>query len=377
MHKSLADELMERRAALINEARAIAQTGVAENRDLTADEQSTFDGLITQSDSLEQRAKQIHDGEKAAHELEESFRSVTGNYPGQPNASLCPALIVSPDNVQKHANAMAEGRSFGAVEEARALVQVNPSAANAMGGPQAWAQTGAREPRHLIAFAGIPVAQLTGVSATMPTYTLPSATAGVNESTAHGEVDGVVDLPLSALRYGRFSKVSAAVNAFVPVSNLVNLHAVAIAKDLDLKAVGAIETAASTPAAFNADVAGNVRANLLAVSAAVLADVSDLVIFGSPSDIALLGETSPTNGGDVASVTERFHGARLYPTLSATAGQVTIFHPASFLVFMSALQSASQIDPTDGSNSFGQWLHATAPGQGLSGSAKAVDVVTP
>lgn len=374
MSKSLATELTERRTALIKQATDIARKGVDENRDLTASEQITFDGYIAEAETLQERAKQISDGERAAHELEESFRSVTGNYPGQPNANLCPTLIVSPDNVQKHANAMAEGRSFGAIEEARALVQVNPSASNAMGGPQAWAQTGTREPRHLIAFAGIPVAQLTGVSATMPTYTLPSAAAGVNESTAHGEVDGVVDLPLSALRHGRFSKVSAAVNAFVPVSNLVNIHGVAIAKDLDLRTVGAIETAASTPVAFNADVAGNVRANLLAVSAAVLADVNDLVIFGTPAAISLLGETTPTNGGDVASVTERFNGARLYPTLSATAGQLTIFHPASFLVFMSALQSASQIDPTDGSNSFGQWLHATAPGQGLTGSAKAVDV---
>ena len=88
--KSLADELMERRGAIINQAQAIAQRGVDANRDLTEAEQSEFDSLISDAEKIHQRAKEIHEGEQKAHELEESFRSVTGAYPGQPNASLCP-----------------------------------------------------------------------------------------------------------------------------------------------------------------------------------------------------------------------------------------------------------------------------------------------
>lgn len=377
MSKSLADELMERRAALINEARAIAQTGVDARRGLTEAEQSTFDGLISQAQSLEQRAKEIRDGEQKAHELEESFRSVTGHLPWQANTGGCPSLLVSGDNLRKHAEAMRQGQSFGAFEEARATIQVNPAASNALGGAQAWAQTPTLEPMHLIRFAGIPVAALIGVSATMPTYTLPTAAAGVNETTAHGEYDTVVDTPLTAVRHGRWSKVSAAAHAFDPLAGIANMHAIGIARNLDLASVGNIETAAGTPVAFNADIAGNVRQAINTVAATVYADVGDLVLFGTPANIALLQDISPTTGPDVGSVTTRFAGARLYPTLAATAGQVTVFSPRGFLAFMSMLQSASQIDPTDGSNSFGSWLHSTGVGQGLVGSAKAVDVVTP
>lgn len=375
MSKSLANELMERRGALITQARAIAQRGVDANRDLTATEQREFDGLISDAEKLHTRAKEIHEGERKPHELAESFRSVTGNYPGQPSASLCPSLIVSPENVRKHAEAMAEGRSFGAIEE-RATVQVNPASSNALGGPEAWAQTAAREPMHLIRFAGIPVQVLTGVSATMPTFTLPTGAAGVNETTAHGEYDTVVDTPLSGLRYGRWTKVSAAVNQLVPVSGLSNLHAVAIAKDLDKLAVGNIETAAGTPVAYKADIAGNVREALLTVSATTLVEVEKLVILGTPAAVSILQDVSPANGPDAGSVTTRFAGARLYPSIAGTAGQVTVFDPQAFLVFMSQLQSASQIEPSDGSNSFGSWLHSTGVGQGLTGSARAVDVVS-
>lgn len=376
MSKSLATELMERRGALITQAQAIAQRGVDAKRDLTEAEQSEFDGLISDAGKLHERAKAIHEGEQKPHELAESFRSVTGAYPGQPSPAGCPSLLVSRDNITKHAEALREGRVFGAVEESRALVQVNPSASNALGGPQAWAQVGPREPMHLIRFAGIPVQTLTGVAAVMPTFTLPTSAAGVNESTAHGEYDSVVDLPLSALRYGRWTAVSAAAAQFDSLSGIANLHSVGIAKDLDKKVVGDIQTAAGTPVTFAADIAGNVRKSLLTVAANVLASPEDLVIFGTPSDIALLGDTTPANGPDVGSVTERFNGARLYATGDATAGQVTIFAPSAFLVFMSQLQSASTIDPKDGSNSFGSWLHSTGAGQGLTGSAQAVDTVS-
>lgn len=84
MAKSLATELMERRAALIKQAQEIAQTGVAEDRDLTVEEQTSFDQRIAEANKLHERATAIHNGEKAAHDLEESFRSVTGREPGGP-----------------------------------------------------------------------------------------------------------------------------------------------------------------------------------------------------------------------------------------------------------------------------------------------------
>jgi HK97 family phage major capsid protein len=81
MAKSIADQLMERRAALINQAQEIAQRGVTEGRDLTVEEQTSFDQMISEAGTILTRAKAIHDGEERAHDLEKSFRKVTGREP--------------------------------------------------------------------------------------------------------------------------------------------------------------------------------------------------------------------------------------------------------------------------------------------------------
>jgi len=86
MAKSLANELMERRAKLIKDAQEVAQRGVAEDRDLTIEEQTSFDQMIAEANKLHERATAIHNGEKAANELEESFRSVTGREPNNPSS---------------------------------------------------------------------------------------------------------------------------------------------------------------------------------------------------------------------------------------------------------------------------------------------------
>ncbi|WP_028657100.1 phage major capsid protein [Nocardioides sp. J54] len=72
---SIADQLMERRAALINKAQEIAQRGVTEGRNLTVEEQTSFDEMIAEAETIHARAKAIHDGEQRGRELEESFRT--------------------------------------------------------------------------------------------------------------------------------------------------------------------------------------------------------------------------------------------------------------------------------------------------------------
>lgn len=78
MAKSVADELMERRSALIKQIEEIAQKGVTEDRDLTADEQTRFDQMFAEANKLADRAKAISDGELRAKELEDSFKRTTG-----------------------------------------------------------------------------------------------------------------------------------------------------------------------------------------------------------------------------------------------------------------------------------------------------------
>lgn len=78
---SIADQLMERRAALITKAEEIATKGVTEGRDLTVEEQTAFDQMFAEAGKLAERASAIADGEKRANELEESFRGTTGREP--------------------------------------------------------------------------------------------------------------------------------------------------------------------------------------------------------------------------------------------------------------------------------------------------------
>jgi hypothetical protein len=83
---SIADSLMERRAALITQATNVAQKGVTEGRDLTVEEQTSFDQMIAEAEALSGRARAIKDGEDRAGELEASFRSVTGREPAKRGA---------------------------------------------------------------------------------------------------------------------------------------------------------------------------------------------------------------------------------------------------------------------------------------------------
>lgn len=78
MANSIADELMERRAALIKQIQDIAQRGVTEDRDLSGEEQSQFDTMYAESEKLAERAKAIAEGERKAQEIEASFRRDTG-----------------------------------------------------------------------------------------------------------------------------------------------------------------------------------------------------------------------------------------------------------------------------------------------------------
>lgn len=83
MARSVAKELMERRASLIEQMQEIAQRGVTEDRDLSGEEQQKFDRMYAEAEKLAERAKAIADGESRAKEIEESFRGVTGREPGR------------------------------------------------------------------------------------------------------------------------------------------------------------------------------------------------------------------------------------------------------------------------------------------------------
>lgn len=371
------DELEERHRAAAERVELRIHRANAEHRDFTKREHELSLADREELEALD-KARVIREHRSRLNGETETrgaaLQAEIGRLIDTRSATFSPTLLVSERNLEHHAAALREGRPHGAVEvETRARV----TAAGDLGSAGAWNPGRPNEPRHLIAFSGIPVSELTGRTAQVPQYTGPSGAAGVDENTTHGEYDAIAPVNLTGLRYGRWSDVSALANELDELSGINAMHSWGIARDLDLLAVTAVQTAAGTPVVLGADLEAQVREAILTVAANTYSDESQLVIVGKPADVALLTGTTPANGPDVGSVSVRFGGARLYPATAATAEQVTVFAPSAFRVFMSKLQSASLIDPASGAHKFGSWLHSTGLGQQITGSAVAVATAAP
>lgn len=124
---TISDDLLERRKKLIAQATEIAQKGVTEARDLTGDEQESFDKMIAEADALGARAQAIAEGEQRARDLEDSFRKVTGREPEQHRGDQGPTLgswareARLGDAFEVEAVAGAERRALHRYQEHRAM----------------------------------------------------------------------------------------------------------------------------------------------------------------------------------------------------------------------------------------------------------------
>ncbi|MFD2028963.1 hypothetical protein [Promicromonospora aerolata] len=381
------------RDRLTAEAQAILTRSTG---DLSGDDLTAYDGLIADLESLRTRDAALANVERFAANPD-ALERITPASPGTDPASPSgpnritghrhddrreettpaghPRIMVSTEHLRAHADAIREGRTFGANESLeRAAVTV----ATDMGGAEAWGSNPIPGPVPLRVFAGIANTPLTGMAASMPSLTLPAGAAGVAEGAQHGEYDAVARADLVALRYGRWTQVTSAVDAFDELVSINGAHAVAIARDLNLADVTAIQTAAGAATAFDAALLDqNVRASVLRVAEAAMVEPSAVVLFGTADALAVVTGFAPANGSDRGSVSTRVYGARVYATAAAAAGVVTAFAPGGFRTFASGMRSTSAIDPKDGSNTFGQWLHSTPAGVGIVGAAASVDVVTP
>jgi hypothetical protein len=373
---TIADQLRERRSGLIKQAQEIAQKGVVHNRDLSQNEQTEFDGLYAEAEQVGERIKAIEAGEARGHELETSFRQATGQYPfGGGGASGNP-LMLSEQNLRALSEAIREGRPWSVQQdppEARAMLQTTT-----LGSDGSWATSQLPGPVSLRAFAGIPTSPLTGVTAQMPSYTPPAGGAGVNESTQHGEFTGVTLASLTVSRYGRWTQVSAAASAFDDLVGINGAHAVGIARDLTLADWTAIDTSAGAAVGFVASALDlQIRQAVMKVSAATMGSPDQCVIVGSSTDLGLATGYAPTSGDDRGSVSLRVYGARVFPFEQATTGFVWIFNPLAYRAFQGGLGSARTVDPKDGSDTFGQWVHSTPVGVAIVGGAVKIDTTTP
>ncbi|OBI78208.1 hypothetical protein [Mycobacterium sp. E740] len=356
------DQLEERVAFARARVEDRVQRCEAENRDmtsreadLTADDRHELGAL---RDAMALRSRNAEQSEKVARAVAEAVE--TRSAPWQPT------LLVSEANLHAHAEALREGRPFGAVET-RARV----TAASDLGSAGAWATAAPNEPRHLIAFSGIPVSELTGRTAQVPHFTGPTATAGAGETADHPEYDAVDPVNLTALRYGRWSDVSALANVVDDLIGLNRMHSWGIARDLDAVAVDAVEAAGALNSlgVSAGEIEASVREAILLVAATCYVAETDVVVVGTPADLAELTAVTPGNAADLGSYAVRFNGARLYATTAASADMLTVFAPSAFRVFQSPLQSASLIDPQSGAHRFGSWVHSTSVAQEIAGSA--------
>lgn len=352
---------VETRIARVVE-RIESRANAAGRDDLSPAQQALMSEDVTQLAALRIAVDRQQEMRSKGRAIDEAIEMRSrGAHTGGPSS-----LLVSQQHLAEHAAALSEGRPFGAVE-----TRSRVTAASDLGSAGAWSDAAPNEPRHLIAFAGIPVSELTGRTAQVPSFTGPTAAAGVDESTDHPEYDAITPVDLVALRFGRWSEVSALADQVDELTGLNMMHGWGIARDIDRLAVAAVEASASFQG-VSVDIQEAVRTAVLHVGATVYAAETQLVIVGQPADLAELTGTQPTNGDDLGSYAVRFAGARLYPTLAASPNQLTVFAPGSFRVFQSPLQSASLIDPQDGSHKFGSWLHSTGLAQQIAGSAVTV-----
>jgi hypothetical protein len=287
-------------------------------------------------------------------------------------------LVVSETHLRSHAEALRTGAPFGAEEEYEVETRATVTVATDLGSPGAWDAGQIRQPTTLRSFARIPNAPLTGASAQMPSVTLPAGAAGVAETVNHGEFDTIDVANLTTLRYGRWTTVTSFADAFDELQIINRSHAVGIARDLNLLDATAIIAAATSVTAFSAAVLDqNVRAAILKVAAAALVEPTDVVLIGSSAALAVVNGFAPASGDDRESVALRVFGARTYVHEPTVAGNIYAFVPSAFQVFSDRLRSSSTLDPKNGQNTFGSWLHSTGPGVAIVGACQGVDVVSP
>lgn len=79
MASEVAKRLRDRRLNVWNEARAITERAVDENRELSAEEQGTFEALNSELDTLDARIKSVLNQEQRARDADAAFDRLSGN----------------------------------------------------------------------------------------------------------------------------------------------------------------------------------------------------------------------------------------------------------------------------------------------------------
>lgn len=374
MSKSIADELMERRAGVIEQATAIAKKGVAHNRDLSTNEQTEFDSLIAEAEQLQERAKAIHEGEERAREVAAQFRSGDAREdvaPVHPLAVSAPSL----GTLQTALDGRTASRVLAMDGEQRAALTTATH-----GSPRAWGANTLGAPRMLHVAAGVAIQRIDAMTAQGPQFTLPTASAAVGENVSLGEYASSTAGTATLGRYGRWTDLSREGRVGTTSESLTRMHTIGIAKDLDKVLIDAVEAAAGAAVAFSADVPAAIRkAMALVIDATAAEDTAELVVLCHPDNAALLQDVSPISGSTIAEGFQRFSGALVYASSAVNTGFITVSNLRAGTRYYEAqaLTLETDNDVKTGTQTFASSIIG-GYGVGLTGGfASMVDVVTP
>uniref|UniRef100_A0A5Q5BMS7 Prohead serine protease domain-containing protein n=1 Tax=Mycobacterium sp. (strain MCS) TaxID=164756 RepID=A0A5Q5BMS7_MYCSS len=344
----------ERRDELVAETRGLV--AAAQGRTLTAEEVATIETNTETIRRHDEQALETRNDAQAANIARALGQAIDTRSGGRQSP-----FMLSADNVTTLETARKRFENITVLETRAALATTD------MGTAREYGPNGLQAPRSLWRSAGIPTTAPDGYSGVVPQFTLPGGAVLVGEGVDHQEFDGVNPDAVTIGRAGAWSTLTSEALLSTSITEVSAAHARIIARNVDRATVAKIEDA--SPDTMSIDQA------LVTVAAECACDVSDLWIVGAPAAVAaLVGNATftPANGGDAESYASRYGGAAVYPTTSATADTLTVFHPQSFRAFASPLSSGVFVDPKSGKQDFGQWMFYGL-GQALVGAAITVD----
>jgi hypothetical protein len=371
--KPLITQLREQRDDVIAKQKAILDTGIKFNRNLSSGEQSRYDELDETRESLTAAIRKIEDQEAEDRAIVSAFEKLGVGTRSSDNPLRYTREAL--DALQGALDSRTAGRFVAGEVEQRAAL-----ATGTLGGARAWGSNVLAGPRLLHVAAGVPQQGVDAIYAQHPKFTLPTASASVGENTSLAEFDDSTAGSVTLGRYGRWTDLSRESLIGADAGAISAMHQIGIAKDLDKALIDAVETAAGSAVAFSADVPGAIRKAMAGVIDATAAeDAADLVVLVHPDNVALLQDVSPIGGITTGEGFQKFSGALVYASSAVNTGFMTVANLKAGCRYFSArgLTSETDLDPktdtlTVATSVIGGY------GIGLTGGfAAMVDVVTP
>jgi len=380
-------ELTAMRNDIKAHARSLHVEPNGEARDLSDAEQEDFERLVEVLDVIDGRLEKHAHAEavfRARPDLvKPAFGGLREDDPDETPSDEFTRhpLARAPKQLQVVQRALVERDSVRvrvATEEERAALTTATH-----GAPRAWGANVASGPRLLHMVAGVPQQQIAAIFAQHPTFTLPTASAGVGEGVTVGEYASSTAGSVTLARFGRFTDLSQESMIGASANGIVGMHTIGVARDLDATLINAVETAAGSAVSFTADVPAAIRKALAQVADNTAAEsAEELVVLVHPDNAALIEAVTPTGGETIGEGFTRFSGAIVYPSSAVNTGFMTVANLRAGTRFFEARALTTSTDlniktsvltvATDVIGGYGMTLAG-----GATGFAIMVDVVTP